>query len=728
MSAWNLRSSARYHPYPRREDLILPALSEHQTLIALVALAAIVLLARLAGELARRLHQPEVLGQLVAGFLLGPSVFGAVLPSLHRAVLLDPTVSMVLSGLSWIGAVMLLLVAGMEVDLAILRREVRPGLLAAGFAIIPSLTAGALFAWLALGRKPPGGLFLGIVLSVTAVSVASTILIERGSVRRAFAQVILAAGVASEVIVWLFVSVVSAVHGSSPLIAGIRSAIFAAAFIAFMLTAGRRFTFWTIRLAQDAAWIARGQLSLVLVLTFISAAITQGLGLHALLGAFIFGVLLNRAPRSKEDVHEGLQALTFGLFGPIFFALAGMRVDILRLGSLSAIGAVLILLIVASAVKVGFSALGARLGGRPGWEAVLVAMGLNLKGGTDVVVAVIGTELGLLSVRAYSMYAVVAILTVLFSPALIDWLERRTPPTEDEQERLQREEATRRAYVPRIERVLVPVQSDLLPSLAASVVERLAGSKHEQSQIFDITQFDVCEAASQPQEPDVAEAHDRLGEAATLDTVNVTARRVATDDVLETILETARGYDLIAVGAHQPSSGEILTLGQLQDAIIHHAQTDVLIAIDEQEERFGCNTEGRILVPTNGLEYSMAAGDIAGALGEACGSDITLLHVVHSGMEDDLRGEDERHLAENAESMMDELAFRIGRLGVGTETKVRVGPNAAEEILRELEEQPYQLVVLGAKDRGQNGRPYLGRSIRTFLTRNRTPAVLLVSR
>lgn len=707
----------------------MQSLTEHQVLLGLIALAVIILLARAAGEIARRFDQPEVLGQLLAGFLLGPSVFGTLLPTAQRAILLDPGVSLFLSGLSWIGAVMLLLIAGMEVDLRILRNEAKPGLLAAGFAIVPSLIAGALFAWFVLGKAPPNGLFLGIVLSVTAVSVVSTILMERETMRRDYAQIILAAGIASEVMVWLFVSVVSAFHGSSPLLAGIRSAAFAVAFVLGMMTIGRRFVFWGMRRVRDATWIIKGQLSFVLVITFAAAALTQALGLHALLGAFIVGVLLGQAPRKNENLVSGVQSLTVGLFGPIFFVLAGTRVDISRLGSISAIVTVLLLLLVATVVKVGFSSLGAWLGGVRGWQAPLIGFGLNLKGGSDVVVAVIGTTLGLLSVRVYSMYAVASILTVLFSPVLISFLERRTPPSEGETDRLDGEEATRRAYVPRIERVMVPVEPRLLPSLAASVVERIASSKHEQGQIFDITEVEVCRNSEPQMASETEQARTRLEEASALKTVELTQRRVDQSDVLESVLVASKGYDLIAIGARPPHPGKLPSLGTLQDAIIHRAETDVLVAVNHESMHFDCTSVTRILVPTNGLEYSMAAGDIAGAIAGSCGAEVMLLHIVHSDMDERfLHQDDQDRLAANASRIMDEMAFRLGRLGLKTEQRVRVADHPGDEIMRELTRERYDIVVMGSVDRGQDDQPYLGRSVRTVLTKSNIATVVLVSK
>jgi Kef-type K+ transport system membrane component KefB len=162
---------------------------------------------RAAGELARRLGQPEVLGELLAGFLLSPSVFGALLPDAYQSLFLTNAVSLVLSGFSWVGAILLLLlVSGLEVDLTILRAEVKPGTLAAAFAILPSIGAGILFGQLALEISLLNGLMLGIVLSVTAVGVLAKILMERGALRRRYAQIMLAAGIASEVLVWVLVS------------------------------------------------------------------------------------------------------------------------------------------------------------------------------------------------------------------------------------------------------------------------------------------------------------------------------------------------------------------------------------------------------------------------------------------------------------------------------------------------------------------------------------------
>ncbi|HKS70826.1 MAG TPA: cation:proton antiporter, partial [Ktedonobacterales bacterium] len=479
----------------------MQGLTESELLFALLGIAAILVVGRGTAELARRVGQPEVLGELLGGVILGPSLLGAIFPGAYRALYLTPIVSTGMSLLSWIGAILLLLVAGLEVDLKILRAHARPGAFAAAFAIIPSIVAGTIFAALVLGKAPASGIFLGLVLSVTAVSVAAKILIERDALRRDYAQVIIAAGVVSEVLVWLLIAVVSQLRAGTEVASGLEATVFAVGFFILMMTLGRRFTNWAMRRTADLTSIVNGELSLVIVLTFVSAAITQALNLHALLGAFVFGVLLSQAPRATEQLKERIQTLVVGFFAPIFFVLAGMRVNVFQLGGAGGVGTALVaivaLFVIATAVKVGMAALGARLGGLRWLESLLVGIGLDLKGGTDVIVAILGAELGLLTVRIYTIYAVVAILTVLVAPPIIALLERHVPPSREELARLNREEAKRRAYMPRLERVLVPVAPGLNADAAAALVQAIAQAKRAEDEVFDITQLDLSGAAAQ---------------------------------------------------------------------------------------------------------------------------------------------------------------------------------------------------------------------------------------
>ncbi len=715
----------------------MQTLTEQQLLFALLAAATILLVGRGVAELARRVGQPEVLGELLGGVLLGPSVFGALAPGAYRALFLAPAVGDGLSLFSWIGAILLLLIAGMEVDLKILRANVRPNALAAVFAILPSIVAGTVFAMVILGKPLANGVFLGLTLSVTGVSVIAKILIERDALRRTYAQVIIAAGVASEVVVWLLISVVSSLSGGAALLSGARALVFVIAFFVLMLTLGRRFTNWAMRRTADLTSIVNGELALALVLTFISAAITQALGLHALLGAFVFGVLLSQAPRANQQLKERLQTLVVGVFAPVFFVLAGMRVDIFKLGSFASVGVIALLFVVATTVKVALGAVGARLGGMRPLEALLVGVGVDLKGGTDVIVAILGAELGLLSVQTYTLYAVVAILTVIAAPFAIDLLERRTPPSRAELARLNEEEARRRAYLPHLERVLAPNLPELLPNVMAGLVEQIARAKQALGEVFDITQLHLAEASpgdvATAQTPEAMEAHARLSEVSEArEAVELTNRAVATasaESIVREALLASEDHGLVALGAHAPRPGGAFTLGPLQDRIIDEAKSDVLVlALPPGMETFAASETRHILVAVNGFEYSLAAADVAAYLAKATGAEVTLFTHVRPHLDALFwrEGGHRRQLWVGYQRLR-ELSFRLRRLNVPLRERVTLGNDPGQAILRELKRGDYDLVALGAVDRSVDGRLDLGTPIETTLARGKTPALVLVT-
>jgi nucleotide-binding universal stress UspA family protein len=339
----------------------------------------------------------------------------------------------------------------------------------------------------------------------------------------------------------------------------------------------------------------------------------------------------------------------------------------------------------------------------------------------------------LLSVRTYTMYAVVAMLTVLVSPTLLRILAAKAPPGPQEMARLNREEAKRRAYLPRVERLLVPVLPALLPHAVARVVEQVARAKRQEHETFDIATFEAVSAA--PAEPldglAVAQAKEGLSAAGHLAEGEVRQRRMAVPDVLPPILDAATEHDLIAIGARRPAPALALSLGPLQDRIIDEARTNVLVVV-EGDDRASAPVE-RILVAINGLEHSLAAADVAAYLARAAYAELVLFNVRPLTRESSVWQDLERRglLEAAGYRTLREASFRFAPLGVRMSMRVEFGEDPGAAIARELLRRPYQLVVLGAVHRGADGRLDLGASIPTVLptvlTQSRTPAVLLVS-
>ncbi len=704
--------------------------SEHQLIGAFLAIAVMLLVTRGMADLSRRLDQPEVLGELLGGFFIGPSVLGALAPGAYTTLFLNPAVSLSLSLLSWMGAILLLMIAGMEADLAILRQKVVPGSLAALGAIGAALAIGTLLGVKVFGREPTSAFFLGLVLSVTAVSVVAKLLIEREALRRDYAQVMLAAGIASEVLVWPLISVLSSVqHRANPFVAGLRATLLALGFFAFMLTLGRRFTFWTMRLVADAMGIPNGELSLVLILLCIAAAATTLMGLHPLLGAFVFGMLLSKAPRATIALKERIQTVTIALFAPVFFGLAGMRVNLFQLRGLQSLKGIAILLVFAGVAKIAFGFLGALAGRLPLWEAAAVGVGLNLKGGTDVVVAIVGTELLLFPSDLYTTYAVVAILTVVVTPPLMRWLAAKTQPGESELKRLNREEARKLAYLADRERILLPLAPDLLPASSARIIAAIAAAKQMESELLDITElsFDEDVSLTRAASADtVIHASSSLAHAA--EDENVHLRRISStsDDLFASLQSAAEGQHLLAIGAAGVSGEIAVSFGELQDRILRQSTTDVLLTIAPDVTLPQIR---RILVPINGLAHSLAAADVAAYIAKGTDAEVTLLSVMTPRL-GTLFWRDRKHrdLLQAGYTITREAQTRIARLDIRLQEQVVLSEDPAEAALKELARQTYDLLVLGGVRRTSDQGISLGRTIERLLHAVAIPRVVLISR
>ena len=562
-------------------------------------------------------------------------------------------------------------------------------------------------------------MFLGGVLSVTAVSVVAKIFIEHKSFRRDYAQVILAAGIASEVVIWPLISLISAINEGETWVNAALTTLYAVLFFFVMLTLGQRFVNWSMRAITDSTRIIFGQLSLLVVLGMLFACITQLLDLHALLGPFVYGLLIGRAPRTTARIKENLQALTLSVFAPVFFVSAGMRVDVTKIWNLESLGLVIILFAVSALVKVSFGYLGGRLGGMRNWESLLVGLGTNMRGGSDVVVAILGGALTLLPEETYSIYAIVAIVTVLVSPPAIIWVAKKVPPSEQELDRLTKEEAKKRAYLSGIEKVMLPSIPALLPATCVALLKSIASTKDQQNEIFDVVEF------SPGNQADTGEMRKYLAQ--TLDGVgeNSTVATGAEElDPIDALIKATRHCDLLLIGANKPPKpSAILSFGREQDKVIDLAESDVLVVVGDGKL---LRRVKRILVPVNGLEHAMAAADIASYIAKASDAEVVLLTVVQSEQTVNKNRLAYHRLIKAGSKILKESIFRTRRLEIACREKIIIAKEARPAIVNEIETGRYDLVLLGAIDRSGDSGILLGKSVQTILAETSIPAAIIV--
>jgi Kef-type K+ transport system membrane component KefB len=278
----------------------LQSLTENQVLHLLAQFALLVFTGRLLADLMRRLGQATVIGELLAGLVLGQSVLGHFFPAVFQLIFpTDPTGTHLLEALAWIGVMMLLLCTGLETELEILRGMGRVAALVSTFGIVIPLAGGFALGWWmpAVYLAAPNGrlifsLFLAIAMAISAVPVIAKILIDLDLLRRELGLLILAAGILDDSIGWLLLSIVAglAARGTIDLHGLLVILAYTSAFVAFCYFAGFRLVALVVRWVDDHALVEHATLTTMIAIAFACAVFTQAIGIHAVFGGFVGGV------------------------------------------------------------------------------------------------------------------------------------------------------------------------------------------------------------------------------------------------------------------------------------------------------------------------------------------------------------------------------------------------------------------------------------------------------
>nr|WP_255699394.1 cation:proton antiporter [Luteimonas sp. Y-2-2-4F] len=398
----------------------------------LLQLLAILVAARACGWVLRHFGQPPVIGEMTAGLLLGPIVFGAWAPELHAA--LFPVASLPpLSALATLGLVLFMFIVGAELRaIEGTRAQVRAAGAVGVLGIsLPLLLGLAISPWLHPRFAPEGvgfwpfALFIAAAMSVTAFPVLARILKDRDLAQTRAGRLALSAAVIDDGFVWIFLAVVLTLTGagSEHGIALIGSG--ALALVAFVFLALKPLYAWLLRRERDADGApSRGMLMAILLGLIGCAAFAEFIGLHAVFGAFVFGVCLPRDDRLVAHLARAFEPVSMLLLMPIVFALAGLNTTPDAFVG-AGLGAFALILAVAIAGKVLGGAAGARLSGY-GWrESLSVGSLINARGLMELIVLKIGLDAGLIGPALFTMLFGMAIVTTLMtSPLLSLWTRR----------------------------------------------------------------------------------------------------------------------------------------------------------------------------------------------------------------------------------------------------------------------------------------------------------------
>ncbi|WP_395713744.1 cation:proton antiporter [Reyranella sp.] len=697
--------------------------ADHTIAIFVAELILLLLVGRLMGEAMARIGQPAIFGQLLAGVLLGPSVFGALLPDLHHLVFPEtPTLKAMINAVSQVGIMLLLLLTGMETDLSQINRKRSVVVLGSLFGIAVPFACGVALAYALPAALIPSqverlvtALFLGTALSISSVKIVAMVLMEIGAIRRDLGQLILATAILDDTLAWIIIAIITGIAAD-----GVvdfhdvgTSLAFTGLFLAASLMMGRRLVARLILWCNDNMAIELPVITAALVVMFALALTTDLIGVHLALGAFVAGILIGQSPFLTEHIETQIRGFIIAFFSPVFFAVAGLGMDLRTLLDPTLALFTLAIILAASVGKFLGALAGGRLGGLTVAESLAMATGLNARGSTEVIIASIGLSIGALSNQLYTMIVAMAVVTTMIMPPTLRWMMARVPLRDEEVKRLDREEAEQRQNLPRMERALVYVDSSRNGDMTASLAGQFAVRQNVLMTLLEAAPNGDVKAG-------VHTGRDRLQAAAAKARVPnghatagagtqangreaigqlLQARSVANGEALKS--EIAKGYDIAFVGIGQPLTANAPRFEEPLQGLTSEFKGPIAILVNGGRLAFEPDRPLDILVPTGGRPESGLATEVALALAGASGGSLTVLHVFDPRVETMLVGGRSRRAGMSL--LVD--AHRLGKhSGVPVKGLTATHERFDVEIRHAVRRGRYDLVVLGASLRHGDAR------------------------
>ena len=710
----------------------------------LAQIVLLLLVGRLMGEAMQRIGQPAVMGQLIAGILLGPSVFGAIWPEAQRAVFAaSPQQQSMIDAVSQLGILMLLLLTGMETDLKLVKKARRAAISTSAAGIVVPFACG-----FALGELLPAAmlprpdqriitsLFLGTALSIASVKIVAMVVREMGFMRRNVGMALIASAIIDDTAGWVIVAITSglAVHGQVDALAVGQSVLGTAIFLAASFTLGRRLVFSIIRWTNDNFVSEVPVVTAILVIMGTMALTTHLIGVHTVLGAFVAGILVGESPILTRHIDEQLRGLVVALFMPIFFSLAGLHADLTHLGDSTLFFLTIGLILIASLGKFAGAFLGGALGGLSARESLALGCGMNARGSTEVIVASIGLSMGALSQDLFTMIVAMAVVTTMAMPPTLRWAFSRLPLRGDERVRLEREAFEATGFVTNIERLLVAVDDSANGKLAWHLADMLARSRGIPMTLLHLGRRESVRGIEKTLARRVEAAVSGVNKTDDTGVREARARRLDVALHVDSLApeavvtkEARKGYDLLVIGVESTTAAH----GGFHEQIARMAAgfdgpLAVAVArgshLQEPPQR-----QLNILVPVRGNKVSRRGAEVALALARGGTSAVTALYVMGTvGL-----GAAQRRLRRptmsrrHEEAILKDIVELADRYDTPIRTALRLDIAPEDAILRQARLGRYDLVVMGV------GRPagetlYFGK-IAAAVLENSQHSILFVS-
>ncbi|ELR72576.1 Putative Na/H antiporter [Fulvivirga imtechensis AK7] len=403
-------------------------LNHTEVINLLIQLAVMLSFARIMAELARKFNQPAVVGEILAGIILGPTILGTFTPDLFD--MLFPTTgasAVVLDGFIQVAVVLLLFIAGLEVDLHIVFQQGKQALYVSMMSLIIPFAAGFVVTWFFPelfhyaneGQLLVFAMFIGTVMAITALPVVARVLMDLEVFKTRMGMLIIASAMIIDLLGWIIFTVILNMMGNASESLSLGKTLWLSiGFTILMLTIGKglinRALPW---INKRLAWPG-GLLSLSLALCFLAAAFTEYIGIHSIFGAFILGVALGDSKHLSERAKEIIHQFINNIFAPLFFVSIGLGINFIESFNIQT---VLVLLIIAFIFKVLGATLGARMGGLSKYESFAVGFGMNTHGTLEVILGAIALQAGLITDQVFVAILVMVVATIVASAPLMKY-------------------------------------------------------------------------------------------------------------------------------------------------------------------------------------------------------------------------------------------------------------------------------------------------------------------
>jgi Kef-type K+ transport system membrane component KefB len=579
----DLEATKKIVPVAGSDNSVLQDFSEtlhhnvtHPLAILLLQILTIIFTARTFGFLFNKIGQPTVIGEILAGIFLGPSLLGLWFPE-YSEFLFPKTSLGNLQLLSQIGLVLFMFVVGMELDLKILKTKAQDAVIISHASIIIPYALGMSLAYFIYKEFAPENveftsfaLFMGIAMSITAFPVLARIIQERNLTKTKLGTLSITCAAADDITAWCILAAVIAIVKAGSFASSLFTIAFSVGYLIVMIKLVQPFLKRLGEVYSNKESLSLNVVASIFGILIISSFVTEIIGIHALFGAFLAGAIMPPSINFRRLIIDKLESVALGLLLPLFFVFTGLRTQIGLLNDAHLWGVCLMIILTAILGKFGGSMLAARFMGQSWKESLSIGALMNTRGLMELVVLNIGYDLGVLKPEIFTMMVIMAVVTTFMTGPALDLINYiwRNEKSED----------TPSIKLKQKFRILLSFANPQSGKKLARVANLISGYSKNSTEIMalhvtptaDINQYALAEYEKESFKPIKSEAN-KLG-------LNIKTSYKVSNDVSEEILSDANSgtYDLMLVGVGQ-SVFEGTLLGQFLGITANVLNPDKLV-------------------------------------------------------------------------------------------------------------------------------------------------------